>query len=152
MMRHLLLIALCSCSFTTVDRVSKTGAARCTQSNWAAGVDLTVTGAAAANGVALGLKDDDVDNTVSVAVLLALATVSSASSIYGFATTHACRASNNNPSGGHDWIYVPLLATSIWIASEMDSLFGCPVTTCNDGTCSESTGSGTCSSHGGIRR
>lgn len=26
----------------------------------------------------------------------------------------------------------------------------CPITTCNDGWCSESTGQGTCSSHGGI--
>lgn len=26
----------------------------------------------------------------------------------------------------------------------------CPITTCNDGTCSESTGRGTCSWHGGV--
>lgn len=28
----------------------------------------------------------------------------------------------------------------------------CPITTCNDGSCSSSTGRGTCSHHGGIRR
>jgi len=27
----------------------------------------------------------------------------------------------------------------------------CPITTCNDGACSSSTGRGTCSHHGGIR-
>ena len=27
----------------------------------------------------------------------------------------------------------------------------CPITTCNDGACSTSTGRGTCSHHGGIR-
>ena len=28
---------------------------------------------------------------------------------------------------------------------------GCPITTCNDSTCSSSTGRGTCSHHGGVR-
>ena len=138
---------------------------RCTQSNWAAGVDMV----AAVGGGALSFHSD-IEYEASVSLVL-VAGVAFASMIYGFSKTSECRSEVNlqgfSSSGGGDWIYAPTIASLVGLivlASKVRSGGGgssdpdlCSpgelrTALCNDGvySCSK-TRSGTCSWHRGVR-
>jgi hypothetical protein len=137
----------------------------CTQSNWAAGVDMV----AAVGGGALAFHSD---METEASVSLALTSVAAfASMIYGFSKTSECRSQVNlqgfSSSGGGDWAYAPAIASLVGLAvllskarsggggsSDPDLCSPGELRTamCNDGvySCSKRR-SGTCSWHRGVR-
>ena len=137
---------------------------RCTQSNWAAGVDMV----AAVGGGVLAL-DSDLDTGASVSFALT-AVAAFASMVYGFNKTSECRSEVStqgfSSSGGGDWVIAPAIASLVGLAvllsrarsgggsSDRDLCSPGELRTavCNDGvySCSK-TRRGTCSWHRGVR-
>ena len=137
----------------------------CTQSNWAAGVDMV---AAVGSGALAFHSDMETADSVS---LLLTAGVAFASMIYGFNNTSKCRSEVSlqgfSSSGGGDWAYAPAIASLVGLivlASKVRSGGGgspdpdlCSpgelrTAICNDGvySCSKRC-QGTCSWHGGVK-
>jgi hypothetical protein len=157
-----LLVSTTACSVVTVKRPTSDLSARtleCTQSNWAAGVDMVL---AVAGGLALG----NANNSEVVPAVLAT-TGAAASMVYGFRHTSRCRDRarklKRNVSGGTDWLYAPgavvVVALAVLAVAALAN-GGDPdlcepgerrTAICNDGVYSCSTNrSGTCSWHQGV--
>jgi hypothetical protein len=147
------------------DRQKTARKPRCTQSNWASGVDMV----AAVGGGALALHSD-IETEASVSLALTAVTAF-ASMIYGFNKTSECRSEVTQQgflsSGGGDWIYAPAIASLVGLvvlaskarsggggSSDPDLCSPGELRTamCNDGvySCSKRR-SGTCSWHRGVR-
>lgn len=176
-------IAQIGCSFITVDRAPSYAAATrlapgvpvtCTNSNWAAGVDLVLlTSMLLIAGAAAEELDDpetttreDLDGDSAASVFLVASVLPLSGMIYGFRTTGTCRQLKRSRGevvgGGRDWLIPPLVIITIGAAlaarptSTPDPDKCSPMSRrtamCRDGTVSCSTNrSGTCSWHGGVR-
>ena len=156
-----LLMTQSACSVLTVKRPTtdlKAQALTCTQSNWAAGVDMVL-------GAAGAIATSEARNESVFPALLATSGAL-ASMVYGFHHTLKCRDRgkklNRSVSGGYDWLYAPgivvVIVGIVAMANAGGSLDpdlcepGEKITAlCNDGvySCSK-TRSGTCSWHQGV--
>ena len=107
------------CSLATVkqgDSRSVREGAPCTNSNWAAGVDMVLTGAMVATTIGAASRMERVGAEVVGLNAAGLATVFG-SMLYGFVETEECRRELRNighcPDGGADWIIAPLVALDV---------------------------------------
>jgi hypothetical protein len=177
------------CAFMTVDRSPSYEAASrlppgvpisCTNSNWAAGVDLVLATTAiliAASAAAEAddpatVSREDVDGDRASVVFLVVSALPAVSMLYGFQTTHTCRQvkgwRGEWPEGGNDWLIAPAVVVTLGVAMAAVRHGGSqqrpanndlclpgarPTAICNDGVVSCSLNrAGTCSWHGGVRQ
>ena len=143
----------------------------CTESNWAAGVDLVLASAAFVTGTVL-LKEKSPQYEAGIPLIIGAA-AEAGSMGYGFASTNDCRDIKRYygvpTGGGYDWLYAPatvlvvgIIAVAVRGASggggssnnydqDLCQPYDTPVAYCNDGvySCSK-TRQGTCSWHRGV--